>query len=266
MERQDVAYFVNSTPKYFYLLPLHFQLVRRYAPQLKWPLYIATEEPEHPIIQKVSNEFQVNVLPLKKEDRYFLESRLATVDLLPASIKYVFPIQEDFLLQYKPDLNTIKQALEIFDNDENVASIRLMPCPGPHSLSAAYKTSIFKILNEDFMFTYQATLWRRHSFSLYFSALLDIPETIFEGPKNMDENARKKWFQVDFNIAENAFGQKKFKEILGQNIHLAYPREHKYPNAVYLCPWPYRPTAVEKGKIGEWVFEFAQREGYPINR
>jgi hypothetical protein len=36
------------------------------------------------------------------------------------------------------------------------------------------------------------------------------------------------------------------------------------PNAVMLSPFPYRPTAVEKGKVGEWVYEFAKREGFTI--
>lgn len=117
------------------------------------------------------------------------------------------------------------------------------------------------------MFTFQATLWRREDYLLYISSVLDIPEDALHLtiPGNIkDENQRKKFLQVDFNIAENTFGQRKFREVLGHKIHLAWPRAHSSPNAVMLCPWPYRPTAVEKGKLGEWVYEFAKREGFPI--
>jgi hypothetical protein len=99
------------------------------------------------------------------------------------------------------------------------------------------------------------------------SALLEMPEELFAarlGMAGQDENKRKKILQVDFNLAENSFGQRKFSEVLGGRTHLAWPREHPSPNAVMLSPWPYRPTAVEKGVLGEWVFEFAKREGYPI--
>jgi hypothetical protein len=46
------------------------------------------------------------------------------------------------------------------------------------------------------------------------------------------------------------------------NIHLAWPREGAHPNAVYLCPWPYRPTAVVRGLFESWANELAKREGF----
>ena len=47
MDRTDVAILVNSTPAYYYILPLFFTMLRRYAPDLEWPVYLATEELEH---------------------------------------------------------------------------------------------------------------------------------------------------------------------------------------------------------------------------
>ncbi len=266
MDRQDVAYLVNSTPKYYYLLRLHFALIRRYGAACKWPIYIASEVPEDPVLQKCKAEFGVEILPLELKDKYFLESRLAAVKALPPSIKYVFPIQEDFLLQGRPDGPAIEEALQILDTDTSVASIRLIPCPGPQMGSHTYKDTRYKKLNENFMFTYQATLWRRQDYCLFFSSLLEVPEAAFASriPIGLTPDQQKKWFQVDFNLAENQMGQAKFKELLGNKTHLAYPRAHPWPNAVYVCPWPYRPTAVEKGKLGQWVYEFAEREGYPI--
>jgi len=267
MDRKDVAYFVNSTPKYFYLLPLHFTLVKRYASALKWPTYMVTETPQNQTIQDLSNQLGVQILTIPDSEKFFLESRVAACKALPNSIQYVFPIQEDFLLGGRIDEKAIEEALQIFDSDSNVASVRLMPCPGPKAGSPRYKSSNFFVLDEDFMFTFQATLWRREAYQLFLSAVLDIPEEAFHlrYPGNVrDELQKKKFLQVDFNIAENTFGQRKLREVLGSKIHLAWPRAHPNPNAVMLCPWPYRPTAVEKGKLGEWVYEFAKREGFPI--
>lgn len=266
MERQDVAYFVNSTPKYFFLLQLHFTLIKRYAPSLKWPIYMATEVPENSILQDLTKKTDARILAIPEAYKYFLESRLATSKALHPQIKYIFPIQEDFLLGGRIDDRAIEEALTIFDEDPSVASIRLMPCPGPKQDSVKYKNSSFLQLDEDFMFTFQATLWRRECYELYLSAILDMPMEMFSMPPAKDENQRKKFFQVDFNIAENTFGQRKFREVLGNKIHLAWPRAHPHPNAVMLSPWPYRPTAVEKGKVGEWVYEFAKREGFVIPR
>ena len=266
MDRQDVAYLVNSTPKYYYLLPLHFALLRRYGAACRWPVYVASEVPTDPILLKSKEDSGVNILPLEMKDKYFLESRLAAVKALPKHIKYVFPIQEDFLLQGRPDTLALNEALHILDTDSTVASIRLMPCPGPKHDAANYKDSSYKQLRgEAFMFTYQATLWRREDYCLFFSALLEFPEDAFAAkmPPNLTADQKKKWLQVDINLAENGLGQSKFQEVLGTKVHLAYPRAHPTPNAVYLCPWPYRPTAVEKGKLGQWVSEFAQREGFP---
>lgn len=275
MDRQDIAYFVNSTPKYYYLLPFHFQLVRRYAPSLKWPLYIGTEEPEHPIIKEVSKKYGVHVISLRKEDSYFLESRFTTTERLPSNIKYVFPIQEDFLLQQRIDEDALTEALAVLDRDSDVLSIRLMPCPGP---SSALATGPFcHITNaEKMVFTYQATLFRRETYALFMLTLMEYPMELL-ATKISIKNAnirdselseeqrkeRKKMIQIQYNIAEQMPGQTKFWELFGDKKHLAWPRAHSHPNAVYLCPWPYRPTAVERGVLQEWVYEFAEREGYP---
>ena len=277
MERQDIAYLVNSTPKYYYLLPLHFQLVRRYAPNLKWPLYIATEEPNHPIIQEVSTKYQVNILPLDLKDRYFLESRVAGTDALPSHIQYVFPIQEDFLLENRIDEEGLSNSLKIFDDDPDVLSIRIMPCPGPPTNPRRpYEVAPFLHANaQPMIFTYQATLFRRETYSLFMTALIEFPLPVLaqilntthipDSQLNEEQIAeRKKNIQIKYNIAEQNPGQNKFRELFGNKKHLGWPRAHMYANAVYLCPWPYRPTAVERGTLQPWVYEFAEREGFPL--
>jgi hypothetical protein len=268
MERKDIAYVVNSTPKYFYLLALHFCLLRRYCPKLQWPVYLATEVPNDPIVEQVAKVYNVKILPLNTTDQWFLESRLATAKALPVEIQYIFPIQEDFLLQARPDLEAFIEALAILDIDSSVASIRMMPCPGPPESAPYYKNSHYKVLEGPFLHTYQATLWRRSVYIDFFKTLIEIPENIYSQsiPPNLQGWQRKKYIQVDFNLAENYLGQEIIRKLTENMVLLAYPRAHPRPNAVYLCPWPYRPTAVEKGKVGEWVYEFASREGFPIQK
>jgi hypothetical protein len=262
MNRTDIAYLINSTPKYYYLLPLHLMLVRRYAPELAWPIYIATEEPEHPILVECVNTYGVQILPLKQDDRFFLESRLAATLALPPEIKCVFPMQEDFLLERKPDAEAIKEAATLLESMTELSSIRFMPCPGPPTTQ---KVGWASLKGTHYMFSYQATLWRRADYQLFLSAVLDMGGFESLCPPNLSDDKRKKWLQVDFNIAENQFGQQKFAEILGHKNHLGWVRQGKQPNAVYLSPWPYRPTAVEKGVLGQWAIDLAKREGYPLN-
>ena len=262
MERTDIAYLINSTPKYYYLLPLHLILLRRYAPELKWPIYIASEEPEHPILVECVNTYGVQILPLKQTDRFFLESRLAATLALPPKIKYVFPIQEDFLLERRPDIEAIKEATTLLTSMNDLSSIRFMPCPGPVTTQPSGWASLKCC---DYIFSFQATLWNRSDYGLFLSAILDMEEAfIHMCPLNGSDDKRKKWLQVDFNLAENQHGQRKFIEILGHKTHLGWVRQGKQSNAVYLSPWPYRPTAVEKGVLGQWAKELATREGYSL--
>jgi hypothetical protein len=268
MDRTDIAYLLNSTPKYFYLLPLHFTLLRRYAPNLKWPVYFASEEnlSNHNKIKKLTETLTIQHLQLKEEDRFFLESRLAGCKALPSSIKYIFPIQEDFLLEHYADAAAIEEAIKILDENIEISSVRLMPCPGPKETEVFYGTSTrYKILseNETFLYTFQATLWRREDFEAFYTKCVEAANQFKLSDKYENESydRKKKIIQVDCNIAETQ-GQRILKNF--KKMHIAFNRAHNAPNAVYMSPWPYRPTAVEKGKQGDWVEPFANREGISL--
>jgi hypothetical protein len=265
MDRQDVCILINSTPKYFYLLPLQMTLIRRYAPTLHWPVYFATEVPNDPISKQLETEFQVKILPLPEEKSGFLESREEAIRLLPSEILYVLPLQEDFLLDRTPDYKSLLDALFILDTDRHVSSLRLMPCPGPNSLDLPYvKEKPWKILGEKdiYYFTYQATMWRRMDIHTYYSSLLASIQKNF-GDKSESE---KKYVALTTNIGENHFGQKLIRDCLKDTLHLCWPRAHNSPNAVYLSPWPYRPTAVTRGRLETWAAELFLREGVKFER
>jgi len=260
MERQDVCLLLNSTPKYFFMLPLQLTMLRRYAPTLKWPVYFATEVPDHPVSKQLASDFGVTLIPLPKEKEGFLESRQAALSLLPESIRYVLPLQEDFLLDRTPDEKSLTEALFILDTDRHVSSLRLMPCPGPHETDIAYhKDKPWRVLGEknNYIFTYQATLWRRMDLSFYFQALLYAIEKDFGNR----EATEKKYLALTNNVGENHYGQDVLKACLPNTFHLCWPRAHSNPNAVYLCPWPYRPTAVTRGRLEPFAEELFRREG-----
>ena len=164
MERNDVCILINSTPKYYSILLLQVGLLRRYAPRLKWRLFLATEVPDHEICRRLVKDFGVELVILDTKDSGFLESRAAGVRGLPSEITYVLPLQDDFILDREPMYDMLDEACKILDMDRNVASLRLTPCPGPAKEDPLYNPGkVWKILtdNDDMVFTYQATLWRR---------------------------------------------------------------------------------------------------------
>jgi len=253
MDRSDVAYLINSTPKYFYILELHILLLRRYAPSLKWPIYFATEVPNEPICRHLRDTYHINIIPLEIEHSSFLQSRARALELLPPSIRYVVPMQEDFLLERYVDTVIIEKSLNILDNNNKIASLRYMPCPGPHINDRMYNMQ-WKYLDstyDEYMFTYQATLWRKEDILKFFKALLNVVDP-----------TKRKYYELEYNIAENSHGVKIFYEVFKDRQHLAYIRAHKDPNAVYLSPFPYRPTAIIKGVLQPFAKELALREGF----
>ncbi len=260
MDRQDVCILINSTPRYFQML--HFQLfmLRRYAPKLHWKIFLATEATDHPVLS-ILKEYGVVILPLKEEERGFLESREAGLRLLPKQYSYVLMLQEDFIMDREPMYSKLAEACRILDMDRSVASLRLMPCPGPLEKDPWYHPEMnWKVLTEDdpMLFTYQATLWRSYDIHFYYKTLLTSIEKDFPDAKTFEE---KKTIALKMNCAETHYGQSKLRS--NPNLlHLAWNRAGSWSNAVYLCPFPYRPTAIVKGKLEPFVIELASREGF----
>jgi hypothetical protein len=249
-----VAYLINSTPKYYYILELHLVLLRRYAPTLKWQVFLATEEPNHPVCKRLVAYYDVKLLVLEKEYSSFLSSRKRAIELLPPEVLIVLPMQEDFLLERFVDDDALMRYVDYFDGDPRLFSIRLMPCPGPHETNESY-SELLRIteINDTYGFTFQASLWKRSYLQEWYDAIV---EKCNEYP-----NIDKKKLEVDINIAENSDGQKLYYSLFKNKIVAGVKRVHKYPNAVYMCPWPYRPTAIIKGVLQPFAKMLAEREG-----
>ena len=256
----DVAYLVNSCPKYYYMLPLHFHCLRRYYPELAWQVFLATEVPDHPIVQQCSREYGVKVLPLAVADAGFLDSRRAAVAALPPEIRYVFPIQEDFLLERRPDGAALAEAMEFLE--AGAVQVRLMPCPGPLESDPVVRGHWreMKLDKQGYPYCFQATLWQRAAFQRWYDSLCGLRDRM--APQGT-EAERSKW-EVGVNLAENAEGQRLFRKIFEEARHIAWERIYKNPNGVYFCPWPYRPTAIVRGVLQPWATELGVREGVSL--
>jgi len=258
MDRNDIAYLLNSTPKYYYLLELHIALIRRYASKCKWPIYFATELPEHSVC-KVLQDYNVNIIILEKENSSFISSRKRALELLPDSIKYVLPMQEDFLLERFVDTNAIHESISILDTNNDIISVRYMPCPGPNEINPNYNKVWKYIKHDTYLFTFQATLWKKAECLTYYK---NIEHEV--NYRKFSSDSERNLYEVKMNIAENSDGQKIFASLFSDKKIVGYIRQYKYPNAVYMSPWPYRPTAVIKGVLQTFAKELAEREGFKI--
>lgn len=264
MDRTDVVILVNSTPTYYYILPLFFTMLRRYAPGLKWPVVLATEEPEHEICQQVKADNGVELLTLDKAESGFLESRLAALRLLKDRCAYVFPLQDDFLLEMPMNGIIFQELLDAMDKSAPIVSARCMPCPGPKTPGKCFKELPgWKPLVEkmDAMgFVFQATMWKTAACYEWYERICWRLEQVC--PKKINTAAERKRIEISANIAENATGQKEFWKWSAEKKygHIAFERAGPWKNAVYLSPFPYRPTAIVRGELEPWAKELMERE------
>ena len=259
---------INTTPKYMPLAEVQITCIRRYANDLdSVPIFLATELTTYnDYVERILKIKNVHHIVLQKEESEFIESRLAAMNYLPQEYSYVLPLQEDFWLDRRPDLLRLNEAIKILDTDPKVKSLRLMPSPGPDPADPVYCNN-WRVLTvrDTYRFTYQATLWRCGDYSKFLEAVLKSASKDFA-----DINGSKsQWskFCIRANVAENAKGQELFKNkcMSKDSIHLSIERAHKASNAVFLAPWPYRPTAVVQGTLEPWAREFLEREGFDKN-
>ena len=252
----DVCILINSTPKYYYILPFMVTMLRRYAPDCKWPIIIATEEPENPIIKGLG----IRILELQKEQAGFLESRRTALAGLVGEFKYCLPLQDDFILEKGLDAKAIQDILGAMDDDDDVVSARLMPCPGPKG-SLTYKLVDWKYLEPTidlYGFTFQATLWKTYACYEWYNQICNRLYT------KIEPNTQETGIEIRTNLAENEEGQGIFWQMsqrLGYK-HIAWIRKGIWPNAVYLSPFPYRPTAIVRGALEGWAKDLMGREGH----
>ena len=211
----------------------------------------------------------MELLRLKKEEAGFLDSRAAALKALAVTGRflYVIPMQEDFLLDRMPDWGSITEAISMLESSGNIiASVRLMPCPGPKGplMKASPVWAGITSTTDTYGFTFQATIWRLDSCVMWYKALTEKLEK--EWPVATTPHDKRITVEVRGNFAENAEGQRFFWKFFAERkqIHIGYIRAGPQSNAVYMSPWPYRPTAIVGGKLEPWAEELAKREMVPL--
>jgi hypothetical protein len=267
MEDMDAArgvVLINSTPSYYFILPFCVGMLRRYAPDLLWDIVLATEEPDHPICADLQSNYGVRLLHIPKSRAGFIESRLAGLEGL-RSYDFCLMLQDDFILEMPARVCEFERLIAYMMANPEVASARLMPCPGPSSRDEDVEgLRGWKRLSPErdtYGFSYQATLWRTAAAEEWFAALVRVLEALI--PKGADAKQRRN-IEIRDNLAENSQGQKLFWNILGDRTHIAWVRRGTWSNAVYLSPFPYRPTAIVRGAVEEWARDLAKREGFSL--
>ena len=259
---------INTTTKYMPLVDVQVACIRRYATALdSISIFLATEKPvSNFYVNRILSYKNVHYISLQKDESEFIESRLAATSYIPDEYDYILPLQDDFWLDRAPDYRLLEDAIHILKTDLKVQSIRIMPSPAPGSFAETYRGP-WKILEQTdgYKFTFQATFWRRKPYMDFLEVILKRASKDFED----SGLPRSDWskFCVRVNVAENMKGQATFSEVcMGQDkIHLCIERPGRQPNAVFLSPWPYRPTAVVHGKLEPWALEFAYREGFSLH-
>jgi hypothetical protein len=270
MDRADCCILVNSTPAYFYILPLFFKLLRRYAPKLRWDVLLATEAPNHSICKQVVRDYAVKCIPIPEESSGFLESRMVALLSVAHDYNYCLPLQEDFLLEMPMWPDAFENIMKYMDSNMCVVSARVMPCPGPSEKSVvanSLRAPDWKLITKEtdpFGFTFQATLWKMKPLIQWYTRICAKLETICR--KDSTDPSTRKRVELKENLAENAIGQTEFWTWTDEKDyeHIAFERAGPWPNAVYLSPFPYRPTAIVRGKLEAWALELAKREGVTL--
>lgn len=251
------ALLIQSTPSYYWLLPGTIGLLARYARDLLPHIYIPTEIPDHPVIQWLRETYNVQTLPMTDTD--FLESRLAGARALPSSVSLILPIQEDFLLE-RPGVNlaALRDLLQMFATSPTLLTARLMPCPGPRA-TVGGDPDWATLKGSDMLVSYQATVWRRDVYERFFERLLTYVAANCKAAKGSRAYNR---YAIDVNPAETDVGQTLIQTLYPEGYHLGWRRAGPWSNAVYMCPFPYRPTAIVKGVFQPFAKELLEREGF----
>jgi len=217
----------------------------------------------------MAKEFAVKLLAIPEESKGFLESRLAALKRIMYDYNYCFPLQDDFLLEMPMNSEAIAKVLNCMDKTMSTVSARCMPCPGPSKESDFSNTydnipewKIITKKKDPFGFTFQATLWKTRPLFHWYERICEKLDSLC--PK--EQQARRKEIELRENLAENGIGQKEFWTWTDEKDyeHIAFERVGPWPNAVYLSPFPYRPTAIVRGKLEPWAEDLAKREGITI--
>jgi hypothetical protein len=111
MDRDDIAYVVQTCRRDFYLLDLHFTLLGKNGAQIQWPKYVICTDKAH--YSQQANFYE----------KYPGISSIQSLDEIPANIQYICLTHTEVFLEEAPCADILEKALAIVSSGlENVYS------------------------------------------------------------------------------------------------------------------------------------------------
>jgi hypothetical protein len=95
MNRDDIAYVVESSRMTFYLLDLHFTLLQKYCPGIQWPMYVICREKAH--YSQRANLYE----------KYPGVKEIESLSDIPSHIQYICRTKDSVFLNGQPILENI---------------------------------------------------------------------------------------------------------------------------------------------------------------
>jgi len=229
-------------------------LIRRYATGLKWPIYLASAglDDEKKAMMMAAG---VHVMEQGPENGDFLESRIEALRILRESFSFVLLLQDDFFLDRAPNYDALEETVRMMTENPEIVCTRLMPCPGPTGDVVLGKWKEI-VVDPYCYFSFQAGVWSIPWLMRFFEEVVRRATPLMTKYPHYSRN--QFWLLV--NPCETGVGTDVAVELGGRFV--GWPRAGRWSNAVYLSPWPYRPTAIEKGVIQPWATEMLKREEF----
>ena len=249
----SVCVLINSCPKYNQLAIASCCLIRRYATSLSWPIFLATAglNDEQKAMMMAAG---VNVIEQGPENGEFLESRIEALRTLQKNFSLVLLLQDDFFLDRAPCYADLDATVAMMSEHSEIVCTRLMPCPGPTGDAFGELREI--TVGPYCYFSFQAAIWSVPWLLKFFEGVFRKSQPLFSKYQQFTRN--QFWLLV--NPCEKDVGADVAVEIGGRFV--GFSRKGNWSNAIYLSPWPYRPTAVERGVLQPWAKEMLIREGF----
>ncbi len=250
----SVCILVNSCPKYNKIAVASCCLIRRYATGLKWPIYLASAglDDEKKAMMMAAG---VHIMEQGPENGDFLESRIEALRILRESFSFVLLLQDDFFLDRAPNYDALEETVRMMTENPEIVCTRLMPCPGPTGDVVLGKWKEI-VVDPYCYFSFQAGVWSIPWLMRFFEEVVRRATPLMTKYPHYSRN--QFWLLV--NPCETGVGTDVAVELGGRFV--GWPRAGRWSNAVYLSPWPYRPTAIEKGVIQPWATEMLKREEF----
>ena len=255
-----VAIAIATCAKYSFILDPLFSLMERYWPDRSVPIYLSCDA-------DLSRYRHVRGIKLieESEDPGVLDVWVNLLKSIPH--EYVLVMQEDFIIENPVDNDLLLEIFRDLQRDRSIACVRLMPFPpGEGSRITLSKVPYTELTPEqDYSFSFQLTVWDRSVFIQFMESRIKKGRTKAKqlGWAKMDYRRPKPKPEVFQYFNPEFYGFELFEQFPDKKFLCIYS-DHAMPESAQHAPIPYRPTAIEDGKVRRWAQDFLKREQVSI--